>query len=106
MGILERVFDWMAGVKSSKAQTPQKAVATASMRRHKNMAELRQHVIVTQEDDKFLVYTHDFLTCGAIPSEEEKANGERYTSKNHAIAGARHLLRYLHSTQEHPALVF
>lgn len=103
MGILERVFDWIAGVESSKAQTPQNKVA---YRRFKNTAELRQHVIVTQENDKYLVYTHDFLNVGAIPSKEEKANGERYTSKNHAIAGARHLLRYLHSTQEHPVLVF
>lgn len=104
MGILERVFDWIAGVESSKAQTPQQN--KAAYRRFKNTVELRQHVIVTQENDKYLVYTHDFLNVGAIPSEEEKANGERYTSKNHAIAGARHLLRYLHSTQEHPALVF
>ena len=105
MGILERVFDWIAGVESSKAQTPQQKNKVA-FRRYKNTAELSQHVIVTQEDDKFLVYTHDFLNVGAIPSEEEKANGERYNSKNHAIAGARHLLRYLHSTQEHPTLVF
>ena len=102
MNFLERVFNWMAGVESFKAQTPQ----TKKTCRHKNKVELMQHVIVTQDNDKFLVYTHDFLNVGAIPSEEEKANGERYTSKNHAIAGARHLLRYLHSTQEHPTLVF
>ena len=97
---LKQVFDWIAGVESYEAQTPQRKVA-----RYKNMAELQEHVVVAKDNDRFLVYTYD-VTKHRMPTEAEKRACFIFYDKCKAIAAARHLIRRLHSTQEHPALVF
>ena len=104
MIMLEAVINWIAGVDNvADVRTQAKQTPT---RRLKNEAELREHVIVsTNEKGQYIVYTHDFVRH-TLPTEAEKRASLIYRRKNDAIAAGRHLIRKLHSTQPHPALVF